>query len=149
MRATLLILLFMSFNALADDSNCQQYLDDCEYYSCIEAEKQCGRRGYPIGFGRKYCLRFEERQSNFSDEGRAWMERVRSCLIRGMEEAPEALSCRKFKRAAVKQHVPCYVESGYCELSKKDKKAVIKMIRWSLWRPSLAFAGIRVLKACK
>jgi hypothetical protein len=148
MRALIFICLLFSTLASAH-SDCQQYLDDCEYYSCLEVEKQCGRRGYLIGFGRKFCMRFDKRQGNFSDEGKAWMERVRSCLIRGMEEAPQSLSCRTFKRAAVKLHVPCYVESGYCELSKRDKKAVIKMIRWNLWRPSLLNAGIRVLKACK
>ncbi len=148
MRALIFICLLFSTLVHAQ-SECQQYLDDCEYYSCIEAQKQCGNRGYPIGFGRKYCLRFDERQARLSPEGQEWMMRVRSCLITGMEESSDELTCRQFKRTAVKLHVPCYVQSGYCQLSKKDKKAVIKMIRWSLWRPSLLSAGIRVLRSCQ
>ena len=148
MRIFIFICLFLSTLVHAQ-TECQQFLDDCEYYSCIEAEKQCGDRGYPIGFGRKYCMRFEERQAKLSLEGQEWMKRVRSCLIAGMEESTDGLSCREFKRSAVKLHVPCYVDSGYCQLSKKDKKAVIKMISWSMWRPSLLNAGLRVLKSCK
>ncbi|TNF00345.1 MAG: hypothetical protein EP326_06595 [Deltaproteobacteria bacterium] len=148
MRTLFFICLFFSTMVQAG-SDCQQYLDDCEYYSCIEVQKQCGEDGYPIGFGRKYCMRFEERRANLSPEGQEWMKRVRSCLIAGMEESSDELTCREFKSSAVKLHVPCYVDSGYCQLSKKDKKAVIKMIRWSMWRPSLLSAGIQVLRSCK
>ena len=44
----------MSVNSFA--SSCDHLADDCEYYSCIETEKQCGKRGYPIGFGKKYLV---------------------------------------------------------------------------------------------
>ncbi|MCO4793638.1 MAG: hypothetical protein KC493_08005 [Bacteriovoracaceae bacterium] len=145
-KLAILLVLFMS-TAFAQ-TTCQQFLDDCSYYSCIEEEKQCGRTGYPIGFGKKYCLRFQSKQEKLSKSGQKWMKDVRSCLINGLEESPQNLSCKEFKSNAVALHVPCYVNSGYCQLSKKDKRAVIRIIRKSLWRPSLLIAGIRVLRMC-
>lgn len=145
--------IFFIFTALLSTSSfatkCDHLLDDCEYYSCIEAEKQCGKRGYPLGFGKKYCLKFDEKKESLSEEGQEWMLRVRSCLIQEMEQFEQTLTCKKFKKQSVKVHVPCYINSGYCQLSKKDRKAVIKIIRWSTWRPSILSAGVKVLKSCK
>lgn len=144
----MIFFLLLSFQANGE-SNCQQFLSDCEYYSCIEESKRCGKRGYPLGFGKKYCNRFAGLSHQLSDQGKRWMETVRNCLIEKLETVSPEATCRKFKREAISQHVPCYVESGYCELSKKDKKIVLKTIRKSLWRPTLFVAGIRVIRLCK
>jgi len=130
-------------------SECQNYLDDCEYYSCVESIKNCGKSGYPTGFGKKYCNKFEENLSSFSIEGQNWVSSVKHCLIEEMELISEAATCTTYKKKSVSKHVPCYVSSGYCSLSKEDKKIVIKTISGSLWRPSIIRAGLKVLSACK
>ena len=144
------MIFFLLFSLQAyGDSGCQEFLGDCEYYSCIEGQKRCGKRGYPLGFGKKYCSRFGNLSEQLSEEGQLWMETVRNCLIEKLETVSLEATCREFKREAISQHVPCYVNSGYCELSKKDKKIVLKTIRKSLWRPTLFVAGIRVIHLCK
>ncbi len=120
----------------------------CEYYSCVEEQRHCGQKGYLLGFGKKYCLKFEENENYFSDAGKKWTKRVRECLIDNLE-LPLSLSCKKFKKSQIKSHVPCYIKSGYCELSRKDRFALKKVIYKSMWRPSLIWAGLKVLANCR
>lgn len=126
---------------------CSQY-NDCEYYTCVAESKKCPRRSYPTSFGRRYCLSFQQRFDAFSPEAQTWIESVRSCLINKMESFREDLSCRELKKEAFLSHVPCYVESGFCELPLKDQKLILKTI-WPAMRNVYALAnGINVLKKC-
>lgn len=144
----LFIFLIFTFNTTAFE-NCSKMSSDCEFYSCVEKNKLCGKRSYLIGFGHKYCNKFENKEHKFSNEGKLWIEEVKRCLIREVDNLNDNLSCKKFKRSAIAHHVPCYVNSGYCHLKKKDKKNVVKIILTSLWRPSLIKAGLKVLSACR
>ncbi|EQC45541.1 hypothetical protein [Bacteriovorax sp. Seq25_V] len=146
MKTTLILLLTFYVSAY---SECQIYLDDCEYYSCVESIKSCGKTGYPVGFGKKYCNKFEKNLNKFSHSGQNWVTNVKHCLIQEMELISEAATCSAYKTKSVSKHVPCYISSGYCSLSKKDKRLVIKTIKGSLWRPSIIKAGLKVLSACK
>ena len=128
---------------------CSQFKDDCEYYSCVEAQKHCGKKKYPLGFGRRYCLKFDQRSEDFSEAGQKWLQSTKECLISASLEKDDGLSCKEFKRESVKLHVPCYINSGYCDLPNRDKKLVKKIIYKSLWRPSLVWAGLKVLRGCK
>ena len=130
-------------------SSCNEASDDCEYYSCIEEQRHCGEKGYLLGFGKKYCLKFTEDEDYFSSEGKEWILKVRECLISNLDIPSEKVSCKNFKKAQVKSHVPCYVNSGYCELSRSDRFAVKKVIYKSMWRPSLIWAGIKVIVSCR
>ncbi|OUR99712.1 hypothetical protein A9Q84_01425 [Halobacteriovorax marinus] len=143
-------ILFIFLFSLSSSAqfNCDELLDDCEFYSCVEEEKHCGKRGYMMAFGKKYCMKFQTEIDRFSENGKVWVSNVRLCLIDKMNNTDETLSCKKFKKAQVKSHLPCYVESGYCSLSGKDKRSINKVILKSLWKPSLIFAGLRVLGSC-
>lgn len=143
----MLLTLITQSQALAD-SSCEKYLDDCQYYSCIEETKHCGKKGYLLDFGNKYCHKFVSKAEKLSLQGQLWMTEVKTCLIHQLDNLDSGLSCRKYKKAAVDQHVPCYIDSGYCQLSTHDKKAIINIIRGSLWKPSLFNAGIQVLRHC-
>lgn len=129
--------------------DCEKFLDDCEFYACVESHKKCGKKGYLEGFGLRYCEKFEKKKHNFSDNGKLWMNEVKLCLISELEKIDDNNSCSSFKKESIKNHVPCYINSGYCELSKKDKLVVINTIKYSLYRPSLIKAGLAVLKNCK
>ena len=143
-----LFMIFLSINTYSFDE-CHDLTSDCEFYSCAEKQKHCGKKSYLIGFGHKYCNKFEKRKYKFSSEGKRWIEEVKRCLIRKLDNVENQLSCKRFKKIAIKHHVPCYINSGYCALSKKDKKSVIKNILGSLWRPSLIKAGLKILSICK
>ena len=97
-------LLLISFSALASD--CSELQNDCEYYSCISNTKHCSDSSYPVSFGKKYCLRYENQMNRFSEAGKTWIEEVRKCLIRDMETFADDLSCSQIRKRAFKGHVP-------------------------------------------
>lgn len=129
--------------------DCSELSNTCEYYTCLEAQRDCGRFGYPRGFGQKYCLRFEEKKANFSKEGLAFIERTRNCLIEKLESHDLGMSCRKLKKQSFKDHIPCYIEGGYCDLPKSDRKELYKVVWPSLWRGKVIRAGLKIKKHCR
>ncbi len=147
-RFLLFFFFTLSVSAIGSDCSSVDTKNICEYYSCIEEQRHCGQKGYLLGFGKKYCLKFEEDEHYFSDAGKEWTMRVRECLIANLD-LPSGVSCKKFKKSQIKSHVPCYVKSGYCELSRKDRFALKKVIYKSMWRPSLIWAGLKVLANCR
>ena len=46
--------------ALANAGNCTFYTQ------CVEPRFQCGSSGYPLGYGDRYCRKFEEESSCFT-----------------------------------------------------------------------------------
>src|SRR4051812_45864813 len=56
---------------------------DCSFYAtCIESNVQCGPTGYALGFGEKYCGRFQA--APLSPTGVAWADSVTVCLQRSL-----------------------------------------------------------------
>lgn len=142
-----ILLILISFPAFAE-SRCERLKDDCEYYSCISLEKNCSRYSYPENFGRKYCLRYAERSARFSDQGKRWIENVKSCLISEMETFESKLSCSQLRKRAFKSHVPCYVRSGFCQLNQSDKIELLRTIWPSVRNVHILANGIQIVKAC-
>lgn len=128
---------------------CRDLKNDCQYYSCIEAELACGKKGYPIKFGKKYCLKFERHYTNFSPRGKNWVDKTRECLISKIGQSPLDISCKDLKNNAFLHHVPCYVDSGYCELEKEDRKVLFKVVKGSLWRKKILKSIFKVKHKCK
>ena len=58
--------------ALANAGNCDFYTE------CVEAKFQCGAEGYPIGYGDKYCRRFEDNLDCFTPN-------VRHCMLSNIQ----------------------------------------------------------------
>jgi hypothetical protein len=141
-------IFLISFSAFAN-SDCSQYSDDCEYYSCVAQAKHCSDSSYPISFGKRYCLRYVEDSANLSKYGQEWLQNVRKCLIKDMTTFEDTLSCSQLRGRAFKGHVTCYVESGFCHLSWKDKARVVKTIWPSIRNVYIMASGINVLRACR
>lgn len=139
-------LALLTFSAFASD--CSQYENDCEYYSCVAEAKHCSDASYPVSFGKRYCLRYENQVNRFSDAGKVWIEEVRKCLIKDMSTFENDLSCPQLRKRAFKGHVPCYVESGYCNLGWRDKTQILKTIWPSIRNVHILASGINVLRAC-
>jgi len=129
-------------------STCSEINNDCEYYSCVAETKHCSKSSYLLRFGQRYCLRYNERRSAFSASGIKWIEDVRSCLIRRMSFYESILSCRDLKSQAFMDHIPCYLESGFCDLSKSDRFQVLKTIWPSLGHFKILANGYEVFKTC-
>ena len=94
---------------------------DCSFYQdCVEATFECGPKGYPIGYGYKYCERFLEQESEFSPEGQAWINGTLTCLKAALVpsvEKPDGVTCDQVKTIAFDSHVQCYIDNGFCELA--------------------------------
>lgn len=103
--------------------------EDCRYYLCEEKNRNCGAKGYLISYGYKYCNLFTSKfYSRFSANGQEWVRKTAWCLQSQINALPDSLSCSTFKKEAMKGHIECHLESGYCNLLKKDKKLVIRIV---------------------
>ncbi len=100
----------------------------CEYYACQEARWQCGDTGYLLGFAQKYCLRYRlVAQPRMSVAAQAWLNRVRRCLVVGLE-AFEGENCEALETFGIESHPTCYVSTGFCELKVRDWLGVLATI---------------------
>ncbi|MBT3236271.1 MAG: hypothetical protein HN353_10005 [Bdellovibrionales bacterium] len=152
----LILILFLSM-ALANlelrgntfSNQCGHLTTECSFYECVEDELTCGKRGYPLGFALKYCQRFENFAYRFSDAGKEWIQKTRECLTETFAKFDQPNSCSFVKKASFKSHILCYVESGYCDLSRDDKRAVNRVVWPSLWRRSAITTGLKIKSICR
>lgn len=149
MRLLSITILAFIFTFSLHSKECDQYIDDCEYYYCMNNLNNCSDRSYFVKTGLKYCNKFEKRKDHFSEKGQDWIESTKSCLIHKLDQIKIDNSCKEYGKEAVKHHFQCYVDAGYCQLSRKDKRAVFKVIRFSLWRPRMLKTALQVLRQCR
>jgi len=101
----------------------------CEYYRCREEQAQCGEGGYLLNFAERYCNRFRLlTEPNVSAEGRAWMRRVRRCLVTSLDAVERGNDCQSIEESGLGTHPSCYVDTGFCELPVSDWLSVINTI---------------------
>ena len=115
----------------------------CDFYEeCVAAAyPQCtgGRFDYAMGYGHKFCTKFNDNLMNFTTAGQTWINDVRKCLeIALADTAIEAylngnpMTCRQIQDTAFASHAPCYLEpqpeaDGVCQLPMSDFKLIIKV----------------------
>lgn len=150
MKLMMFILLFTqtAFAKIEASNQCSHLKGDCEFYACMEEEYKCGRTGYPSGYGGKYCLGFTQIEKDFSQEGRVWIEKTRACLMQRILQAPDYNSCQELRDGSFAVHVPCYVESGFCQLPLTDKLRITHLIKKELFRYDSIKTGFEVLYQC-
>ena len=104
----------------------------CAFYSaCLEAEQPCGESGYAIGYGEKYCGRFDV-DMTFSAEGQIWRNNVLHCLqealVTILPKAP-TMTCDAITDFAFDSHPACYTGSpSFCFLPPSDIANVLSTI---------------------
>jgi hypothetical protein len=147
MKVVILLFAFLSTSLMAS-TDCKKLSDDCEYYLCVAKQKHCDGSTYPVKFGNRYCMRYTEKIKNFSRDGKIWVGEVRRCLIKEMNGYNPNLTCSQLKDAAFASHLPCYLETGFCSLSVKDKAAIMETIWPTLENVQVWTSGMSVLKQC-
>lgn len=85
-----------------------------------------GERGYPIGYGKKYCQRFfNDVRLRDDPMGRRWMEHTllllqqeiqRFALQRYVQGTLSSMSERELRRFALGSHSRAYVRAGFTQL---------------------------------
>jgi len=152
MKQAMFFLLFICFStSLRAELNisCEVSEESCNSYLCMEDDNNCGKRGYYIGFGYKYCTKFSKYINKFSLTGQFWLFDAKVCLQKAtLEVSRKGLSCRQVKKASFKSHVPCYIDAGFCDLPLKDKFQVMKVIYKTILKPSTFLPGFKVMKQC-
>ncbi|KAI8514393.1 hypothetical protein Bbelb_087170 [Branchiostoma belcheri] len=116
------------------EQTCLQYAEDgnCDFYTgCLEDKYSCGTKGYPVGYGHRYCTRFSTYYNEFNDEGKAWIDDVRRCLMSALVPIykSNSYSCDEVKTLAFTSHPTCYTESGdrFCKVFWSNKLALLKV----------------------
>lgn len=134
-------------NLLADE--CVPSQDDCHFYLCQETKKNCGPNGYLIDYGYKFCHKYwVEQTQNYRPKTQVWIAKVRLCLQERLASMPSEASCRETSDEAFRQHVPCYIETGFCRLPVLERMKVIDTMKSSLFRPEILSAGLNVILNC-
>ena len=149
MKLTLITLLF-SLSISAFSATCTPSSDNCDAYLCMEQKHSCGYKGYPLKFGYRFCQNFLSAKSN-SEVVKKWLVETRYCLQDKLTNNPD-YNCKNMFYGSIRDHVSCYDETGFCSLSKKEKKFVKKQIlKEFLTAPIYILKNARMFfqKACK
>lgn len=115
---------------------CAALLGSCDYYRCLENGLQCGKNGYLIGFAHKYCERSMRtlKQKMESSKSEQWIYKTSYCLQKKVNDesltvSRPLVSCEQLQKDAYNSHSTCYVQSGFCDLSFKEKLSVLNSIK--------------------
>lgn len=145
-----LIFFFVFYCFAVNANDCSHLKSDCEYYLCLEKNKQCGSYGYPQNFGFKYCSIYEKYVfPRMTDLGQQWLSDVKRCLIRKIDEFPQEQTCGQLKHNAIQSHYECYYEANFCKLNKREKFLVIKTVKRELKSFRMLRLGMRILRSCR
>jgi hypothetical protein len=145
----LIVAMSFLFSALAfAQSSCPPANDSCNYYLCKASQLRCTDNDYPIRFGYRLCQRYLENQSRSSDRLQAWLPKVRLCLQQKFEQL-KVSSCSSVEDAAFSTHVECYVQTGFCALTARDRAWLIYVTSWDMLHSEALRTAIAVDRACK
>ncbi len=141
----LLFLLLLSSLAYAGPSE-----TDCNYYQEVEESYKCGHRGYPLNLGHRLCEKYLRAEPHARPRVKAWFPKVRFCLQNFIEENNGFFrDCDDLRQRSVDAHVDCYRETGFCELSARDERQILRITSLDLFRPSIVSLAFRVKASCK
>lgn len=145
-----LLLIFILNPLFARAQLCEPDVSSCSFYLCQEQEHRCGPRGYPVGFGFKFCQLFLNTEKNYSNEAYGWLRRVRVCLMDSMNEIVSRgrKSCDQIKDEGFRSHLGCYIDTGFCDLSLRDQWKISWAMRTSFIHREVIRDGLSVMQAC-
>lgn len=128
--------------------DCRTSSDNCSFYRCLENEKHCGSRGYPLAFGNRLCVKYREAQDSSSYALQAWYPKVRQCLQVVLTKIADPLSCSQLEKKAFASHLGCYMETGFCKLDFADKLEILRVEGWEALDPKSMDVALKVLAEC-
>lgn len=145
----LILMLAPLFSAAAE--RCVPNVNSCDFYLCQEQSHHCGPKGYPVGFGHKFCQIYLDTENNYSQEAHGWLRRVRVCLMQEFEKADEqnrSRSCDMVKSESFRSHVGCYVDTGFCDLKAYDVFQIFWAMKSSAKHIEIFQDAQGIAKAC-
>ncbi|WAR00291.1 hypothetical protein MAR_024663 [Mya arenaria] len=67
---------------------------DCEFYRCLERRFPCGHDGYALNIGLHFCTRADELHSQFTAQGKLFMNGSKTCVTSTLLPVYESYSAR-------------------------------------------------------
>jgi hypothetical protein len=139
-------LIFAAVFAQADA--CVPSSTNCDYYSCIEKELQCGPQGYPVNFGQRLCERYLDHEASSSEALKRWYPQVRECLQAVVAKLDSVRDCDDLRVQAFQKHFDCYVETDFCSLSWQDKFEVLRLAGVTALSPLALSTSMQIEQYC-
>ncbi|WP_413561246.1 hypothetical protein [Bdellovibrio sp. HCB209] len=124
--------LLLPFMAGASPLDCPISHESCGFYRCMEQEAPCGKKGYWRDFGIPYCELFVRDEAKFSPDSQIWLQDVRLCLQVRLRETVDGLQCGEIKNKAIDDHVSCYVDTGFCQLTFREQFKIMWYLKGAL-----------------
>jgi hypothetical protein len=137
-------------NPLCQDI-CQTPLpESCAYYiNCSEAFLECPPSSYPIAYGEKNCLKFQNNLSIFSATGQSFIWSTMHCLQLALVATTACNStCDSLTAAAFASHPKCYIEGGFCSLDIIDQLKVVWVIGFDLFTGPAMQQALQTAEGC-
>jgi hypothetical protein len=123
MKTVLIIFLF--FTSAAHAQPCVPSSNSCDFYMCMEQQRQCGRDGYLVAFGNRYCRAFLQNETAFRPAAQNWLQTVRYELQKALLDIPDNFSCQHLEKAAFAHHPIVYEQTGFCEQPLSTKVQIL------------------------
>lgn len=111
---------------MASVQTCLPSSKSCEMYLCVEQNMNCGYNGYPLRIGYRFCEIFLNFKPT-SKQTNIWLDKVRYCIQEKQKDS-HLNQCNQLAAISVQDHLDCYVDNGYCQLSQKDRHVFRKFM---------------------
>lgn len=130
---------------------------ECSFYNnCLEALFPCGRDGYALDYGLRYCDKLHKNDFLYSPKGKEWISATALCLQEALLDQitngkfNDTTTCTEIQNFAVSTHVSCYTNSNksICEIPVTDWATTVINIKDTLTDPKIWEAMINVAGIC-
>lgn len=148
-------LLFLIPSAWAE--RCTPASDSCDFYECIEKRSDkkfsCGKYGYALNFGARNCPKYLEVEGDLSPDLQEMLPQVRLCLQEEFAAIVHQTKkgknyCTEVEEAAFHSHLPCYLNFGFCELSRLDQLKILRLTGLTFFHPLSLKASLEINAGC-
>ena len=117
-------------------------LKSCLFYTdCMEAKVTCRTSGYAIAYGSKYCQKYSNRLTLFTNEGR-----LQKSLVAPLQNC--ANTCENLRAIVFDSHPSCYINSGVCNLSGNDWYQILTTIGKELLTDDGFIPALKTSEGC-
>lgn len=137
-------------NPLCQDLCQNPPLQSCAYYiSCSEAFLECAPSYYPIAYGEKNCLKFQNNLSIFSAAGQSFIWATMHCLQLALVATTTCEStCDSLTAAAFASHPQCYIQGGFRSPGIIDKLKVVWVVGFDLFTGPAVQQALQTGEGC-
>lgn len=122
--------------------------DECSAYLDLSRKLNCPSDGYLEAFGDHYCRLFVKDEAAYSAKGKAFLAGVRACLLKTLDQQKQ-LTCSNVRQIAIRTHIPCYVQSGFCDLPFFDRQRILGSVWTEIKSPDFFDAAMAIQGHCQ